>query len=119
MHELALAQAIVDTVRRRAEGRTVEHVAVRVGFLRQVVPDSLQFSWEMLTDSTDLADCPLAIEHVPAVIECRRCGVTNTLDLPVLVCPSCETADVDLVSGEEFLVATMDVAGTAAPVEAR
>ena len=38
MHELALAQAIADTVSRRAEGRGVELVAVRIGHLRQVVP---------------------------------------------------------------------------------
>ena len=48
MHELALCQAIVDTVERHAGGRRVEQVDVRIGHFRQVVPDSLQFSWELL-----------------------------------------------------------------------
>jgi hydrogenase nickel incorporation protein HypA/HybF len=119
MHELALAEAIVETVRRHAAGREVARVAVRIGHLRQVVPDALTFSWEMLTAGTVLAECRLEIDHVPAVIVCHECGTTATLDLPILMCPSCETANVALVSGEEFLVSTMDVAAPSTAVRAR
>lgn len=109
MHELALGQAILDSVGRRADGRDIRQVTVRIGHLRQVVPDSLQFAWEMLISGSDLHGCRLEIEHVPAVIACRVCDVHTTLDLPILMCPTCASLDVDLVSGEEFLIATMDV----------
>ena len=66
------------------------------------------FSWELLTDGTDLAGCALAVDHVPAVVECRACGGTTTLDLPILVCGACGSSDVELVSGEEFLIASID-----------
>jgi hydrogenase nickel incorporation protein HypA/HybF len=108
MHELALCQAIVDTVERHADGRRVEQVDVRIGHFRQVVPDSLQFSWELLTEGTDLAGCRLVIDHVPAVIKCRACGSATTLEVPILVCSACEGSDVTLVSGEELLVASID-----------
>jgi hydrogenase nickel incorporation protein HypA/HybF len=108
MHELALCQAIIGTVERHADGRRVEQVDVRIGHFRQVVPDSLQFSWELLTAGTDLVGCRLVIDHVPAVIECRACGQATTLELPILVCSSCESSDVTLVSGEELLVASID-----------
>jgi hydrogenase nickel incorporation protein HypA/HybF len=108
MHELALSQAIAETATRRAEGRRVERVEVRIGHFRQVVPDSLQFSWELLTCGTELAGCELVIDHVPAVLACRACGRATTLDLPILVCASCGSTDVLLVSGEEFLVASID-----------
>ncbi len=110
MHELALGEAIVDTVRRHAGGRSVRRVTARIGHMRQVVPAALQFAWEMLTDGSDLAGCRLEIDHVPAVITCRGCGSTTTLEFPILLCDACDSADVELVSGEEFLVATMDVA---------
>jgi hydrogenase nickel incorporation protein HypA/HybF len=107
MHELALCEAIVDTVNRHADGQRVERVEVRIGHFRQVVPDSLLFSWELLTAGTDLADCELAIDHVPAVIDCRGCGQQTTLDAPILLCRSCGSGDVTLVSGEEFLIASL------------
>ena len=110
VHELAVGQAILDTVERRAAGREVRLVTVRIGQLRQVVPDALQFAWEMLTDGSALAGCRLDIDHVPAVVRCTACGAHTTLDLPVLACGTCATFDVELCSGEEFMIATMDVA---------
>jgi hydrogenase nickel incorporation protein HypA/HybF len=110
VHELSLCQAIVDHVDQRAAGRIVRRVEVRIGYLRQVVPESLQFSWEMITEGTHLADCELVVEHIPATVSCRACGAGTTLDWPVLACSACEGHDVDLRSGDELELAWMDVA---------
>ncbi len=108
MHELAVCEAIVDTVTRHADGQRVERVEVRIGHFRQVVPDSLLFSWQLLTDGTDLGGCELVVDHVPAVIDCGACGAQTTLDLPIMLCRSCDSTEVTLVSGEEFLIASID-----------
>ena len=113
MHELSLAQAILEHVEAHAGGRPVRRVDVRIGYLRQVVPDSLAFAWEMLTEGTARAGCKLVIEHVPAVVQCRVCGAETTLDWPVLACAACESHDVELRSGEDLHVASLDVAAEA------
>ena len=110
MHELSVGQAIVDAVRQHAGERAVRRVDVRIGHLRQVVPDSLLFSWEVLTVGTSLAGCTLVIDHVPAVVECRDCGARTDLDLPVFMCSRCEGLDVVVVQGEELQLASIDVA---------
>lgn len=110
MHELSLCQAILEHVEARSNGRPVRQVDVRIGHLRQVVPDSLQFSWQMLTEGTDLDGVELVVEHVPAVVRCCSCGADTTLDLPVLACATCEGLDVELLSGEELDLASIDVA---------
>ncbi|MCU1468667.1 MAG: hydrogenase expression/synthesis HypA [Actinomycetia bacterium] len=110
MHELALCEAILDTVTRRAGGKRVDRVQVRIGYFRQVVPNSLLFSWELLTEGTDLAGCGLDIDHVPAIVECRSCGAHTNLDAPILVCGTCLGSDVVLLCGEEFLIASIDPA---------
>ncbi len=109
MHELAVCEAIAETVRTRAEGRSPSLVRVRIGYMRQVVPDSLVFNWEMLTEGTDLDGCLLEVESVAAVVQCPACGARTTLELPVLVCGSCDSVDVELVSGDEFQLASFDV----------
>jgi hydrogenase nickel incorporation protein HypA/HybF len=109
VHELSVCEAIVDTARQRAEGRPVKEVTVRIGHLRQVVPDALLFGWEILTDETDLKGCQLRIEQIPATIACRACRAETTLDLPILMCGTCESFDVTLLSGEEFLIVSMEV----------
>ena len=86
-------------------------VTVRIGHLRQVVPDALQFGWEVLTEGTELKGCELLIEQVPATVKCQKCDGETTLDMPILMCGSCESFDVTLLSGEEFLIVSMDVTG--------
>ena len=62
----AIARKVVD----RAAGRRVLTVTIRVGHLRQVVPDAMTFAWEMLTTTTSLDGARLEIEHVPATVAC-------------------------------------------------
>ena len=107
MHELSICSAIATTAAKHAEGRSVSQVTVQIGHLRQVVPDALQFSWEVVSSASDLKDAALVIEQVPAVVECTNCGARTTLDLPILVCENCEGSDVKLLSGEELQVVSI------------
>ena len=108
MHELSMCEAIARKVVDRAEGRPVSRVVVRIGHLRQVVPDAMTFSWELLTTSTELDGAELEIEHVPAVVECSACAATTTLTLPVLACAAWGSIDVTLQSGDELLLVAFE-----------
>jgi hydrogenase nickel incorporation protein HypA/HybF len=109
MHELSICNAIANTAAKHAEGRAVTQVKVQIGHLRQVVPDALQFSWDVVSGASGLHEAELVIEQVPAVVSCRRCGVRTTLDLPILACGGCGSFDVALLSGEELLVVSIDL----------
>ena len=109
MHELSLCQAIADSAVRHAAGRPLSRVMVQVGYLRQVVPDALAFSWEMLTSGSELDGCALEIDHVPATVSCRSCGETTTLQWPTLQCATCESTDVVLLTGDELLVVSIEL----------
>jgi len=88
----------------------VTRVLVRIGHLRQVVPDALTFSWEMLSTGTDLEGSVLEVDSVPAVVSCSACGEETTLDLPILACGRCYSREVTLISGEEFAVVSLELA---------
>ena len=109
MHELSICNAIASTAAKHADGRSVTQVTVQIGHFRQVVPDALQFSWEVVSEATVLKDAALVIEQVPAVVECASCGVRTTLDLPILACGHCQGFEVKLVSGEELIVVSIDL----------
>jgi hydrogenase nickel incorporation protein HypA/HybF len=111
MHELSICGAIANAAARHADGRPVSQVTVQIGHLRQVVPDALQFSWEVVATTTaeELNDAELVVEEVPAVVGCSSCGARTVLDVPVLVCGSCESFDVTLVSGEELRVVSIEL----------
>ena len=111
MHELSICSAIADAAARHADGRSVSQVTVQIGHLRQVVPDALQFSWEVVASATaeELTEADLVVEEVPAVVECPGCGARTTLDMPILACGRCSSFEVTLVSGEELRMVSIDL----------
>jgi hydrogenase nickel incorporation protein HypA/HybF len=113
VHELSVAQAIAQTAARHAGDRPVREVRVRIGHLRQVVPDALEFAWTLLVEGSTLDGSRLEVEHVPAVVSCAWCHERTTLDLPVLACAGCGSTDVSIESGEEFEICWIDVAEVA------
>ncbi len=110
MHELALCAAIADIANRRAGDRRVEVVHLKIGQLRQVVPDALTFCWSMLIEDTDLAGATLDLDLVDAELHCRACGTRSVVGFPpTLTCGHCGGFDVTVLTGEEFEVTALDL----------
>ena len=80
MHELSLAGAVIDTAERHAGGRRVVHIQLRLGELRQVVPDSLSFYFEHVARGTLCEGAALEYETVAAALACGECRAAWTLD---------------------------------------
>jgi hydrogenase nickel incorporation protein HypA/HybF len=111
MHELSICASIADIVNRRAGERPVATIHLRIGRLRQVVPDTLSYCWSVLSADTELDGSILEIEHITARITCNRCAaVTEIGDFPLFMCGACNGTDVDVVSGEEFLITDLELA---------
>jgi hydrogenase nickel incorporation protein HypA/HybF len=109
MHEFSVAEAVMDIVQRHARGRPVARVVVKVGHLRQVVPDALTFAFGLVAQGTEAEGAELAIEGVPAAGRCRSCGARGVLpDIP-LVCERCGSWDVEVLEGEELLVDSLEL----------
>lgn len=119
MHELSICNAIVAAAERHAEGRPVKVVRVRVGALRQAVPGSLGFYFEIAARETLCEGAALEHEAVPALLRCGACGADwdpappPAPDEAALIvgfrCPGCGSPDHRVVSGDELLVESIDV----------
>jgi hydrogenase nickel incorporation protein HypA/HybF len=109
MHELSIAQAIVDVAERHAAGRRVVAVEVRVGHLRQVVPDSLDFAFSLITQGAALDGAALNITHVPAAGRCRKCDTESVMEGFPLCCARCGDLDLEMLAGEELLVDALEL----------
>ena len=111
MHELSICSSIADIARRRADGRTIRVINVRVGQLRQIVPDTLVYCWSLISEETALAGSRIVVESVPARIRCRSCQHTADVgDRPSFACAACGGIDVEIVAGEEFLITSLELA---------
>ncbi len=109
MHEVSLCSAIAKIAQQAAAGRTVELVRVDIGHLRQAVPDTLVHCWEMVVFGTPFEGARLEVREVAGVIECRNCQGRTELDEPIFRCGSCGSTAIDVVSGNELLVTSLEV----------
>ena len=56
---------MLNTAVKHADGRRVKHVCVQTGALRQVVPESLRFYWEIVARDTECEGATLELVEVP------------------------------------------------------
>ena len=109
MHELSLSSAIVNTAVKHAAGRPVKTVNLRVGRLRQVIPETLEFYFEFVARDTLCEGATLAQEVIDARLRCRPCEVEWEIEIPAFRCPICGGADVEIATGNEFEVESIEV----------
>ncbi len=109
MHELSIAESIVEAVQARTHEDQVRVVRVRIGKLAAVVPDALEFCFELAACGTPLEGARLEIAERPGRAHCRSCDQEFALPDLVLLC-SCGSADLEILAGRELQVASVEVA---------
>ena len=109
MHELSLSSAIVNTVAKHAHGRRVTVVNLRVGRLRQVIPDTLEFYFQFVARDSVCEGAQLMQQVIPARLRCRTCDHEWAIEIPAFRCPACTGSDVEVASGDEFEVESIEV----------
>lgn len=112
MHELGIAQALVEQVeqvRAGHDGSSVLSVGLRIGSWRLVVNDSLEFYYGVLTRGTPLEGSRLEIETVEATSRCSRCEQVFTAEAPLLVCPACGGPGGELLTGQELNLVSVEL----------
>jgi hydrogenase nickel incorporation protein HypA/HybF len=112
LHELSIAEAILDAVRTEAGKRPGAHVTkvgVRVGALSGVEPEALSFGFSALVQGTDLEPLELVIEPVPRRQRCPACDFTFEVAEDNLACPRCARGETLLAGGEELNLAYLEV----------
>lgn len=109
MHELAITEGLVEAVLNRTGDRPVTGVNLRIGPLSGVLPDAVRFCFEVVSADTPLAGAVLTIDESEGRARCRSCLDEFVLKDMFLLCP-CGSADVEIVSGRELVVTSVEVA---------
>jgi len=109
MHEMALAEGVLDVVLDVVGDNSVKAVRVQAGVLHAVVPESLEFSFQLAAQDTPAADAQLFIRKVDAVFQCGQCREVTTQAAPPFNCSVCGSADITFSAGDELLVEAIEL----------
>jgi hydrogenase nickel incorporation protein HypA/HybF len=113
MHELAIAESIVEAVRAKAaecSAARVTNVRLKIGEASGIVTDSLTFCFEMVASLDPiLAGSQLSIDTVPHRAWCRHCAAEFPVTNFVARCPTCGEWSSEVISGTELQILDMEI----------
>ena len=115
MHELSICEGIIEVATTALAPLAsplpaVSCVTVRIGRLTAVGPDSLRHYFDLLTQGTVLEGATLVIEDIPIRARCADCGAGFEIEMLSFTCPRCDSGFVELLSGRELEVVSLDTA---------
>ncbi len=122
MHEFSAACSIVDAAVQAAESHNVKKVNavnVEVGEFTFLIPEQLEFNFEIASKKTILEGAKLNIKKVRGRIKCLQCtheGEAQIQDeLPSQVsmfapmkCPKCQSSATTITGGKDFVITNIE-----------
>lgn len=112
MHEMSIAQGLIDILREEMTKHRAERlrrVKVRIGELSGVVPEALSFCFGVIVEGTPMEGAALELERVPLEGRCRACGERFRIRNYAFQCPECGDGSIEIVSGRDLSIVEMEV----------
>ena len=94
MHEMSYCEGVVEAVERRAAGRPVARVGVRIGAVHRVVADAFEQSFQIAAAGGPADGATTELVVVPVHGHCIDCRADFDSSDPSPACPSCGSLDV-------------------------
>jgi hydrogenase nickel incorporation protein HypA/HybF len=111
MHELSIAQSIIDIVDETLNGENAKllEISVEIGELVAVVPESLEFCYNVITENTKYSGSKLDITILPLKSKCKNCKKEFQIEKFTFICPYCESSELDVLQGQELKIRHLEV----------
>ena len=100
---------IVEIASEHAQGQPVQRIRIEVGEHTAVVPQALQFCFEVVAKGTVLQAAQLDIECVAGRARCCACGLEFAMPVSGARC-SCGELGFELLSGKELKILELEFA---------
>lgn len=112
MHELSVCQSLLSQIEAVAHencARLVHRVTLQIGPLSGIEPHLLQQAFPIAMAGSIAEQASLEIELLPIRIQCQQCGAETEAKANRLVCASCGNWQTRLLSGDELLLASLEL----------
>lgn len=104
MHEMGYCEGVLEAVERRAGGRQVARVGVRIGAVHRVVAAAFAQSFALAAVGGPAAGATTELVVVPVHGHCMDCRHEFDTPDPSPACPSCGSLDVAVEGGDEVVL---------------
>ncbi|MBI1424182.1 MAG: hydrogenase maturation nickel metallochaperone HypA [Gammaproteobacteria bacterium] len=112
MHELSVCQGMlsqVEAIALQHQAKRVAAIILQIGPLSGIEPALLQQAFTLARAGSIAEQATLVIESLPVRVLCRQCGQESEVTPNRLLCKHCGDYHTQLVSGDEMLLASVEL----------
>jgi hydrogenase nickel incorporation protein HypA/HybF len=112
MHEVSLLESTLELALSYAQKQNatkIHHLTLRVGQLSGVIPEALQFAFEIVVQGTIAETATLSIETIPAICYCSTCHQDFQPTDWIYECPTCHQLSYKLLQGRDLELVSLEV----------
>jgi hydrogenase nickel incorporation protein HypA/HybF len=112
MHEFSIVEAMVNQVLEKAKAmnaKKVTRVYLVVGELSGVLNEAVEQYFFFLTKETIAEGAEIFFMRPPTQVRCRNCSTVYSPVNLKLVCPNCKEMKIEIISGRELYIDSLDV----------
>lgn len=112
MHEYSIVQSLLDSCDDNAKANNatkVLKVVVKIGVMSGVEPDLLTTAFNTFKEKTICEDAEFVLNMQDIVVKCQSCLEESTLTKLEYVCPKCESAELEILDGEDMYLMSLEM----------
>lgn len=112
MHELSLCDDLIGQVVAIAaqhKAESVESITVNIGALAGIEPMLLESAFSLIKVGTVAEHALFIMQTAPVIVHCRKCDVQSEVAANCLLCNVCQSNETTLISGDELILASVEL----------
>jgi hydrogenase nickel incorporation protein HypA/HybF len=112
MHELSIAQSVIEIIEEEAKNNhadSVTDVELEIGLVSGVVPDALKFAMDEAIKNTLLEKAKIIYKIIEGKGQCNNCSHEFTIDGLYAMCPECNSFSFEVIQGKELKIKNFSI----------
>jgi hydrogenase nickel incorporation protein HypA/HybF len=112
VHEASITESLLSLALEKAgeaKAAKITSINLVVGELSGVVPDCVQFYFDVISKGTIADGAALNFENKPVQVHCRKCNEVFTPANHEWACPTCHETSVEIAGGRECYMESIEV----------
>jgi hydrogenase nickel incorporation protein HypA/HybF len=108
MHELSITKQMIELITQECIERKIKpsKIITELGSLCTFKKESVLFYFDVLKKEYPIIEnSELAVNEIKGKVKCNKCLKESDIDDEImLLCPLCDSCDVEIIDGKEFII---------------
>lgn len=112
MHEIGIMDQTLEIAIKNAQAQNakkIKKMTIEIGKISGVVPEALEFAFDVVSKNTIAENADLIINHIPVICYCNYCQKNFSPQEWFFECPNCLEFSNNIIQGKEIKLVSVEI----------